>query len=156
MYHYWGFCVFDPPLRQFCLFCELFSGPGFATFTRNSMICIISVSWPLLWHIGEVRAPQWHYLHHYMWFWVFNPHLRQFCPFCDLYWALLSQSYIRTLWFVLLLLPDHFYDILAKLQLFNGIIRIIISWTVIHYSFYKNLGLGRADLYDVINCPNFS
>ena len=59
-----------------------------------------------------------------LWFW---PPIESIYPFCDISQAIMARNYLRTLWLVLLLLPVHFYDILVKLELYNGIIFIIIG-----------------------------
>ena len=38
------------------------SDPSATKLLKNSMICIISVTYPLLWHIGKVNASQWRYM----------------------------------------------------------------------------------------------
>ena len=135
-----------PPLASILPLLRPFLDPRFTKLLNKSVICINSVTCPLFSHIGKVRALQWHYLNHYWWFSVFDSPLRQFCPFCDISQAIVSQNYLRTLRLVLHLLSAHFYDILAKLDLFIGIICTIMGDFVFSPPFAPILPLLRPFL----------
>jgi len=71
--HYWWFCVFVPFFCQFLAFFGLLWDLRTKYFHRKLIFSVLIVTYPLVLHIGEIRAPQWHYLDHYWRFCVFLP-----------------------------------------------------------------------------------
>ena len=137
---------FWPPFASNVPLLRHFPSHSITKLLKKSVIGTTSVICPLLWHIGKVRPLHWHYLHHYGWFCVFIPFCANFSPLATYYQGQDSQNWLETLLFVLYLLAVHFYDILGTLELFNGIICIIIGDFVFLTHFASILPLLRTIL----------
>ena len=142
--------LFLAPFRKFFPFCDLYQTleprnylriPWYVLFLLSIHFYDILVKLELF--IGIICT--------YCRFYVFEHPLASCFPFCDLYETIVPRNYIRNPWFVLFLLPIHFYDIFVKSELFNGIIcTFIVDFVFFTTPFMSLYFLPFCDFYQTL------
>ena len=116
------FFVFDTLFGQFWPFLASYKNiESNISIVKKWIFSIFIVTYQLVLHTGEIRAPQWHYLDHYWWFCVFDPF---FCQFFGLLWDLRTKYFYNKWIFSIFIVTD-------PLVLHTGEIRNII-WTTMN------------------------
>ena len=99
------FFVFDTLFGQFWPFLASYKNiESNISIVKKWIFSIFIVTYQLVLHTGEIRAPQWHYLNHYWWFCVFDPLFVNFWLFFSSYGTLEPDISIISGYLVSLLL----------------------------------------------------